>query len=204
VGEFRAGTRSFSAAPVSGVSLVRVTFTDGVEGQWDVLVDAAAPAFRLPAVPGSLRDRVFRDGNGITGEASQRRVSALRFGAVRPFDELIGENPAARPPGDLTARSHADAVLPSVVFASTPAVLAQGTALELKTFGFGAGRDGKVSVTFEGGSDCPTVTLSAEPLRFTPIALCRGQSVLVRAELLDADLAPLIPPVSTSFTTRIE
>jgi hypothetical protein len=204
VGQFRAGTRSFTAAPVAGVSLVRVTFTDGLEGQWDVLVDPAAPEFSLPAVPGTLRDRIFRDGNGLTGEASQRRVSALRFFDGRPFDELIGENPAARPPGDLTAWSHLDAVLPSVAFAATPAVIPDNTALQLKVFGFEVGRDGHVRVTFEGGADCPQVTLSREPLRFAPTVLCRGQSVVVRAELLDLNLAPLLPPVTTSFTAKIE
>ena len=203
-GEFRASTRRFSAAPVSGVSLVRVTFTDGVEGQWDVLVDPADPNFTLPAVPGALRDRIFRDGTGLSGEAAQRKAMALLIADGRPFDEVIAENPAARSPTQLTGWSQVEALIPSLIFTSTPAVLRDDDSLELKTFGFDVVRRGRVKVTFEGGNGCPDVTLSTEPLRFTLSPACSGSSVVIRAELLDREGAPLMPPVETRFTAAIQ
>jgi hypothetical protein len=206
-GRFDYPSRRFAAAPLEGVSALKLTFTDRMQSQWHVFVDPAAPAFRLPLVPGTLRDRLFGTGNSMTGEGSQLKLKALRFEGtegVQGFSAVIGQNAAARSLAALTGWSEVEARTQTIAFASTPAVLVDPKVLEVVVTGFEQGfRDESVRVTFEGGMNCPEVRVSSLPIRFTVRSECKGASVVIKAEVLSLGV-PMNPPLETRFTTTIQ
>ncbi len=222
-------SRSFRLVTPTGVNVVRVSLSDALQSRWDVVVDAASPAFTLPAVPGTLRDRLFTNGNGASGARSELVVQALRMTqdpsvvgsppvTFSDYAELNAAN-AGRTTDLLTAFSTLDYGSPQIAFttpATTPVTISRGSMLVLAVKGFsigtGAANDGVVRLSFVGGTGCPEAVLSTEP----PVAgsgtlghplptACTGAAVTIRAELLKTDGAtPLSPPVARTITATIQ
>ena len=197
------GGRSFDMEATTGVTVVRVTFTDGLESQWDVLVDPASPRFTLPSVP-ALRDRLFQNGNKVTGRRSRMEVKTFRREITDTFAETLEQNPAASPPR-LSAWSQVQTRPMVIAFRDVlpNAQLGRQAIVQVEVEGFRQGwlpeDDGLVQLTVTG---CGSVTSTTGALTL-PFA-CRGQDLVMRAELLDSDGLPLVPSVAVSQTVTIQ
>jgi hypothetical protein len=223
--------RSFRMATnLTGVNVLRVSFADGQERRWDVLVDPASPGFTLPAMPAgvTLSDRLFSNGMSA-GSRSTLLVQAFRMAkdpsAATPvavsFNEFVELNDtnSDRTTDFLTAFSFLDYGRPEVSFktpAANPANIMAGSKIVVEVSGFnigtGASNDGVVRLSFTGGTGCTDVTLSTEvpmagsgELEHTLPAGCTGMGVVVKAELMKPNgTTPLAPAVSKTTTVNIQ
>ncbi|MFZ5439149.1 MAG: hypothetical protein ACOZQL_04030 [Myxococcota bacterium] len=224
------GARSFALAAVTGVNVLRVSFSDNLETRWDVIVDPSSPGFSLPTVPGALRDRLFDNGNAMTGNRSSYVVQAFRMvkdplttgSPAITFNTYVEANDtnADRTTDFLTAFSFLNYAPPSIGFktpSANPATIAAGSklVLEVKSFVVGtAGTDdGVVKLSFTGGSGgCVDAVINAEtPMKgsgeveYTLPTACTGMGVSIKAELLKTDGAtPIAPAVSKTITATIQ
>lgn len=226
--------------PVAGVNVVRVSFADSLETRWDILVDPAAAGcgtgtnppcggFTVPPVPGTLRDRLFSNGNSATGARSTLLVQAFRMVkdplnlpstpvTFTDFVELNDTN-MDRTTDFLTAFSFLDYGRPTIAFktpASSPATITRGSTLTVEVGGFSVGmtpgtNDGVVRFAFTGGTGCADVVVNSEVMagngevqHMLPMA-CTGTNITIRAELLKTDgTTPLAPPVASTITATIQ
>ncbi|MDP1824529.1 MAG: carboxypeptidase-like regulatory domain-containing protein [Archangium sp.] len=215
--------------PVPGVNVIRVSFADAIETRWDILVDAAAPGFTVPPVPGTLRDRLFAN-NVAGGTRSDLLVQAFRM----TKDPLVTTSPAVsftdyvelndtnadRTTDFLTAFSFLSYGKPTIEFktpSANPATIVAGSKIVVSVGGFSIGttpgtNDGVVRLSFTGGpAACATVVLSTEvpmagsgDLEHTLPAGCVGAGIGIRAELLKVDSStPINPAVATTITATI-
>ena len=216
--------RSFRLAALSGVNVLRVSFSDNLETRWDVLVDPASPSFTLPAAVGAMRDRLLSN-----GDRSSMVVQAFRMtkdplvltSAPITFTEYVELNDtnADRTTDFLTAFSFLNYAPPSIAFktpASSPATIVKGSKLVLTVGGFSIGTagtdDGVVRITFTGGTGCTEGIVSTEipakgsgEVEFALPAACGGTDIVIKAELLKTDSAtPINPAVAKTITATIQ
>jgi hypothetical protein len=213
---------------VAGVNVLRVSFSDNLETRWDVLVDPASPGFTLPTPPGTLRDRLFDNGNSTTGGRSSLVVQAFRMtkdplvttSAAIGFTEYVEFNDtnADRTTDFLTAFSFLSYSTPSISFktpSANPATVTKGSKIVLKVGGFSVGTaasdDGVVKLSFGGATGCADVILNTEvPMKGSgevestlPMA-CVGTGISIKAELLKTDGAtPIAPAIAKTITATI-
>lgn len=182
------------AIELTGINVVRVSFTDDLDHHWDVVVDptvlSATSGFTLPKPPGTLTDRLF--GNGMAaGTRSAMVVQALRLnsnpapgstgGAPISFTEFVEFNStnADRTTDFLTGFSFMDMSVPKVKFTTpkdygsdaAPVMVAKGTKLVLKVSNFRVGTtadaDGVVTLGFSSAG--------------APVAACPDQVLSAEA-----------------------
>ncbi|MFO0596328.1 MAG: hypothetical protein U0228_13515 [Myxococcaceae bacterium] len=220
--------RSFRMATApTGVNVVRVSFSDSLETRWDVLVDAATPGFTLPKPPGTLRDRLFSNGNATTGDRGTMVVQAFRMvndpltsgSAAVTFTNFVelNETNADRTTDFLTAFSFLTYAPPAVSFktpSTNPATVTAMSKLQISVKSFSVGTqgtdDGVVKVTFTPAGSCPAVTLDAEaPMKGSGVvettlaAGCTG-AVSITATLMKIDgTTPIAPAVSSTINATI-
>lgn len=220
--------RSFRiATAVANVSVLRVSFSDDLETRWDVLVDASSANFTLPKPPGTLRDRLFDNGNSATGGRGTMVVQAFRMvkdplttgSPALTFNNYVELNDtnADRTTDFLTAFSFLTYAPPAVSFKTPSANPATITAMSklvvsVKSFAVGtaASDDGVVKLSFEPATGCDAMVISTEaPMKgsgeveYTLPAGCTGMHV-IKAELLKTDgTTPIAPAVSASITATI-
>lgn len=221
--------RSFRLAAVTGVNVLRVSFSDDLESRWDVLVDPSAPGFSLPTPPGALRDRIFDNGNSATGARSSYVVQAFRMAK----DPLTTGSPAVtfanyveandtnadRTTDFLTAFSFLNYSPPSIGFktpSANPATITAGSKLVIEVGSFAVGTtgtdDGVVKLSFTGGTGCADAVINAEtPMKgsgeveHTLPTACTGAGITIKAELLKTDgTTPIAPAVSATITATIQ
>ena len=224
---FRIGN---GTTPFPGVNVIRVSFADGLETRWDVLVDPASPGFTVPPVPGTLRDRLFVNGNMATGARSDLLVQAFRMtkDPLNPpstpvsfvdYVELNDTN-ADRTTDFLTAFSFLNYGKPTIGFktpASSPATITRGSKLVVSVKGYSIGttpgtNDGVVKLSFTGGTGCADVVLTTEvpmagsgDLEHTLPTACTGAGIVITAELLKTDSTTAIAPaVRSTITATIQ
>jgi hypothetical protein len=224
--------RSFRmSGAVAGVNVVRVSFADAIETRWDILVDPASPGFTVPAVPGTLRDRLFTNGNSATGARSDLLVQAFRMvkdplnfpSTPVTFTEYVELNDtnADRTTDFLTAFSFLNYGKPTIGFktpSTSPATVAAGSKLVIEVAGFSIGttpgtNDGVVKLSFTGGpAACVDAVLSTETpmagsgeLEHTLAAGCTGAGITIRAELVKTDsMTAIAPAVASTITATIQ
>lgn len=224
--------RSFRLAAMTGVGVLRVSFSDSLQTRWDVLVDAAAPGFTLPVIPAgtTLRDRLFDNGNGATGGRSELTVQAFRMAkdpaaatqAALSFTEYVEFNDwnSDRTTDFLAAFSFLSYGKPKVGFKepkASGATVARGSKIIIEVSGFSVGTmqgtdDGVVRLTFTGGTGCDPATLNTEvpakgsgELEYTIPTTCSGANVSIKAELMKVNgTDPILPAVSRTITANIQ
>jgi hypothetical protein len=180
------------------VSVLRVSFNDGFPTSWDVLVDPASPGFTLPPVPGTLRDRLFSN-----GERSRWSVQAQRLEGVDTFTKYLQ---ATEPV--LTGFFWEELRAVRLILES-PAAISPGSNVTLDVEGFvlgtGPADDGVIALSFAGGTNCPSELVrypTSGQYRLPPA--CVGRAVTIRAELMERDgTTPLSPPVAWTITVAI-
>lgn len=212
---------------VAGVNVIRVSISDDLDTRWDVLVDAAAPNFTLPTPPGTLRDRLFSNGNATTGDRGTMVVQAFRMvkdplttGSMavtfNNYVELNDTN-ADRTTDFLTAFSFLTYAPPAVDFKTpsmTPATITAMSKLVVTVSSFAVGTaatdDGVVKFSFTPNTGCPDAIVSTEvPMKgsgeveHTLAAGCTGART-IKVELLKTDMAtPIAPAVAKTITATI-
>ena len=219
--------RSFRFSPMPDlgeVSVVRVSFADGFDRRWDVLIDpaSAASGFTLPKPPASSPDRLFslNDPSGARSSMMVHTQHLRSGGADLTFTDFVevGNTNGDRLPDLLVGFASLDYKRPTVEFTkptAPAATVAKGSVLTLKVLRFNlgesSGADGVVRLTFTPDSaDCPAALLSHETMLGNgvleyPLPLtCVGTDLLVRAELLKTDTAtPVTPPVSATMQLTV-
>lgn len=214
-GQFDFVTRRFTLpAQPAEVSVLRVSFTDPLTTQWEVLVDPRSPAFTLPTVPGTLRDRVLANGS-----RARMSVQSLRVSSSTGFSAYLGTyGTSSDISASLNAFSFVD-VRPATITFKWPdlatTTLTRGTRLVLFVEGFavgqGSGHDGVVALTFPGASGCPAALLRTEArnagsgiLEYDLPQTCTGTNITILAELVGTDGATaLVPPIARTITVSI-
>jgi hypothetical protein len=218
--------RSFRmSGAVTGVNVVRVSFSDSLQTRWDIMVDPASPGFTVPPVPGALRDRLFTNGNSATGARSDLVVQAFRMTkdplttgspavTFTDFVELNDTN-GDRTTDFLTAFSFLSYGAPSISFktpSTNPANITKGSNIVITTKSFVIGpNDGAVQLSFAGGTGCTNTVLTTETtagngeLSYTLPMSCTGNGITVRAELVKTiGPAVLNPAVAATITATIQ
>ena len=217
---------------ITGIGVVRVSFSDEMEHRWDVMVDAAQAAngFVLPKPPGTFADRTFT--NAMANKRSTLLVQAFRLSAnpavatspAVAFNGLVEFNStnADRITNMLTAFAFIDYAAPGVSFKTpntSPATIVKGSKLVVKVKAFkvgnGASDDGVVQFSFRDAGNpvavCPDATVATEvtagngEVEYAMPTACVGASLAVKATLMRPDgTTPLAPEVSTSVTATIQ
>lgn len=225
-----------ATALAASVNVLRVSFADSLETRWDIIVDptsaafAVTPGFTVPPVPGTLRDRLFTNGNSATGARSDLLVQAIRMvkdplnlpSTPVTFNDYVELNDtnSDRTTDFLTGFSFLNYGKPTIGFktpAATPATITRGSKLVVEVAGFSIGttpgtNDGVVRLVFTGGTGCADVVLNTETpmagsgeLEHTLPMACTGSNITVRAELLKPDgLTPIVPAVASTITATIQ
>ncbi len=222
---FKFVTGSVASALGTGAQVVRVTFSDELEHRWDVLFDAAraADGFSLPAVPGTLRDRLFKSGMAAGGRSSMQ-VQALRLsaaptpagGPALSFQALVELNATNydRVTNYLTAFGFLDYGEQSVSFKTDlamPVADAGKITVSVAKFKIGTapGDDGLVKLSFANAMGmaipgCDTISSSTETkagsgeVEFTLPAACTATGATVKAQLFYDAATPVLPELAVS------
>lgn len=224
-------TFKFSSSPtMTGVSAIRVMFTDRADHRWAVMMDPAdaTTGFVLPTPPGAYAaaDRTFNTGSS-TGSRSAMVVQMVRLnenpastsGAAIDFTKLVEFNSfnSDRQIDFTTGFSFLDYNRPSVQWV-TPAnggTVAAGGSIKVKVTYFKVGTtasdDGTVRVSFPNGpSTCTPIDGTTDAsqgkgeILLTLPAGCSGSNVRMTATLLDISGQPLDPAVSSSIDANIQ
>ncbi len=230
--KFNYVARSFFSPAVTGVNVLRISFSDNLQTRWDVLVDPASPSFTLPPMPAgaTLRDRLFDNGNSTTGNRSELTVQAFRMTkdplvtsstAVGFVDYVeFNETNSDRTTDFLTAFSFLSYGAPTISFktpSASPATIVKGSKLVVSVGGFAIGNaatdDGVVKFSFGGAAGCTdTVVTTETPMKGSgeveyalPMA-CAGTGIMIKAELVKNDQTntPLAPAVAKTITATIQ
>ncbi|MFZ5472039.1 MAG: hypothetical protein ACOZIN_21630 [Myxococcota bacterium] len=225
------GPRSFrftSTPNTTGVSTLRVVFTDRNEDRWVVLLNPAdaATGFTLPPPPGAFADRTFTNGNA-TGNRSVFLVQSLRLnedpaaanGAAIDFAKLVEFNSANadRLADFTTGFAFIDYSRPTVTWV-TPTnngTVGPGGTIKVgvKAFKIGttAADDGFVRVTFAGGPAACTqidgnteTTAGSGEVSMTLPTGCTGANIQMTASLHDVAGNPLNPSVASTIAVNLQ
>ncbi|MCA2982015.1 MAG: hypothetical protein INH41_07895 [Myxococcaceae bacterium] len=224
---FKFVTPSVVTALGTSVQVVRVTFSDELEHRWDVFFDAsrAGAGFSLPAVPATLRDRLFTTGMS-SGARSPMVVQAFRMsgaptatgGAALSFKDLVELNGTNmdRITNYLTGFGFLDYGVPGVKFkAAIPTSVTKGTSkvtVSVAKFKIGtaAGDDGLVKFSFlnngapvagcEVASSTEAMAGKGEVEITIPSACTAGTGYTAKAQLFYDMTAPVLPEVSVTQT----
>jgi hypothetical protein len=218
-------------ADFTGMSVVKITFADGQDHRWEVLVDAtkvnSTSGFTLPKPPGVYGDRLFAN-NLSSGNRSGMAGQVLRLnsapgtttGVALSFNDYVEMNStnADRTTDYLTGFSFLDYGTPSIKFtAPTAATLAKGgkVSVAVSKFKLGTTADAAGQVLLTATSNnlpvvgCDPVLLSTETtagngaIDYTLPMACVGASIVFKAELvrIDATIAVPAPIAPAVFAT---
>jgi hypothetical protein len=210
-----------SATTLTGIDVVRVTFTDALERRWDVFFDPSQTSVTLPVPPSTLGDRTFT--NGLTsGDRSTMLVQALSLAAdplvpathlsFNSLVELNGHN-LDTITNSLTAFSFIDYSRPSIAF-TTPAAsgstVAKGSNVVVQVKNFNLSTDGAVKLSFKLAdapvATCPDQVSATETtpgkgeVQFALAAACAGTGLTMTATLVGADQVTALDPAVASST----
>lgn len=226
-GGLAARTFKFTTDPGStGVSAVRVVFTDATEKRWVVLTDTttANAGFVMPKPPSAtFRDRTFAGTSGARSTLIAQFVRAtengLPTGPAATFAKIVEFDgfQADRLTDFTTGFSIIDYGAPDIDWvtpAMNNATIAKGSEIVVKVSDFKVGAtasdDGFVRVTFTGGTGCTDIeqktdaSMGKGEIRLTLPAACAGAGVKMTALLIGANNMAVAPPVSSEITATIQ
>jgi hypothetical protein len=225
------GLRSFKfgAAPnTTGLSVLRVQFSNSAGRRWTVMTDVANPTFTLPTPPGTptpFEDRIY-DTNGAGAQKATMLVQFLGLnsnpaGAGSPvsFVNLVelGSTNADRLT-DLTTAFSVDSYSRPKIAWTTPSsagsTILHGTNVAVQVTNFQVGQtataDGIVRISFTGGGAGCTGTVDGTTdtsggqgqISIQLPAGCTGTNMTLTATLYDnqATPQPISPAVSAPIT----
>ncbi len=216
------------ATALTGIDVVRVSFSDISESRWDVLVSPESSDFVLPEVPlgSTLRDRLYADSTKtsrsdfvVQGFRMLKDPTVATSGSIS-FNDYVEFNDtnADRTTDFITAFSFLQYGRPKVSF-DTPkedaSTIAKGEKIVVKVKNYSIGKtagtnDGVVKLTFVGGTGCEAAELSTETeagsgkLEYTLPTACSG-AVTMTAELLKIDgTTPQTPAIKATIAVTIQ
>jgi hypothetical protein len=223
-----------STVTLTGVTMIRVAFTDALEHRWVVYMSqteaTGASGVRLPTPPGAFTDRTFSGGTTNVGVRSTMLAQAIRLndnpgaaGNAISFQGLVEQNSTNydRITDFTTGFSFIDYARPTVAW-NTPStagttVMKSGTVkVDVTGFKVGtmAGDDGIVRLTFPGNANCADIDTNTDAsagkgeITISLASLgsgCTG-AVTMKAMLYDNQGTPqaIAPEVSASITATLQ